>query len=64
MTASVGDWIIIGVAGEIYPCREDIFNETYEILGEKEKYINKIVRRLDYFAMSCFWLVMIPIIAD
>ena len=30
MTAYVGDWIIKGVKGEIYPCREDIFEETYE----------------------------------
>lgn len=25
-----GDFIIIGVKGEHYPCREDIFRETYE----------------------------------
>lgn len=30
MTAEVGDWIIKGVAGEIYPCKSDIFAETYE----------------------------------
>jgi hypothetical protein len=30
MRASVGDWIIKGVAGEIYPCRDDIFLATYE----------------------------------
>lgn len=30
MTASVGDWIIKGVAGEFYPCRDDIFAATYE----------------------------------
>lgn len=28
--ASVGDWIIRGVAGEIYPCKPDIFAATYE----------------------------------
>jgi hypothetical protein len=27
---SVGDWIIKGVKGEFYPCRNDIFLETYE----------------------------------
>ena len=26
----VGDWIITGVKGEHYPCKSDIFNETYE----------------------------------
>ena len=30
MTAMPGDWIITGVAGEIYPCKPDIFEETYE----------------------------------
>lgn len=30
MKASVGDWIIRGVAGEFYPCKPDIFAETYE----------------------------------
>mgnify|MGYP001577226084 CR=1 FL=1 len=30
MTASVGDWIIRGVMGEIYPCKDDIFRMTYE----------------------------------
>lgn len=30
MRASPGDWIIRGVAGEIYPCKPDIFAKTYE----------------------------------
>lgn len=25
-----GDWIITGVKGEFYPCRDDIFRMTYE----------------------------------
>lgn len=28
--ASVGDFIIKGVAGEFYPCKPDIFDKTYE----------------------------------
>ncbi len=28
--ADVGDWIIQGVKGEIYPCKPDIFDLTYE----------------------------------
>lgn len=28
--ARAGDWIITGVKGERYPCRDDIFRETYE----------------------------------
>lgn len=30
MTADRGDWIIRGVKGEIYPCKPDIFEATYE----------------------------------
>lgn len=30
MHASVGDYIITGVRGEQYPCKPDIFLETYE----------------------------------
>jgi hypothetical protein len=30
MNANVGDWIIQGVKGELYPCKPDIFAATYE----------------------------------
>ena len=30
MEASPGDWIIRGVKGELYPCKPDIFEMTYE----------------------------------
>ena len=30
MRADLGDWIIKGVKGELYPCKPDIFTETYE----------------------------------
>lgn len=30
MTASPGDWVIKGVSGEFYPCKPDIFAQTYE----------------------------------
>ena len=29
-TARVGWWIIKGVQGEFYPCKPDIFEQTYE----------------------------------
>jgi hypothetical protein len=29
-TVCVGDWIITGVKGERYPCKPDIFEQTYE----------------------------------
>ncbi|MHC6175446.1 hypothetical protein [Glutamicibacter sp. X7] len=31
MTADPGDWIIRGVQGEFYPCKPDIFEQTYEV---------------------------------
>lgn len=30
MFANVGDYIIKGVQGEFYPCKPDIFEESYE----------------------------------
>ena len=30
MTARDGDYIIKGIKGEFYPCKKDIFEETYE----------------------------------
>lgn len=30
MTASPGDYVIRGVRGEFYPCKPDIFVQTYE----------------------------------
>lgn len=30
MRANIGDYIIKGVKGEIYPCKPDIFSATYE----------------------------------
>lgn len=33
MTAEPGDWIICGVKGELYPCKPDIFEATYEAVS-------------------------------
>jgi len=30
MTAITNDWIIKGIKGEFYPCKPDIFEQTYE----------------------------------
>ena len=30
MNADIGDWIIKGVKGEFYPCKDEIFKLTYE----------------------------------
>ena len=33
MRAKLGDYIIRGVNGELYPCKSDIFEKTYEKEG-------------------------------
>nr|DAG70187.1 MAG TPA: PGDYG protein [Caudoviricetes sp.] len=33
MTAQKGDWIIRGIKGEIYPCKDEIFRETYDFVN-------------------------------
>lgn len=33
MIARPGDWIITGVEGEKYPCKNEIFKKTYEPAG-------------------------------
>ena len=35
MQAQAGDWVIQGVKGELYPCKDDIFRETYEPVGKE-----------------------------
>ena len=36
MTTQHGDWIIKGVKGEFYPCKDDIFEATYELVVDDE----------------------------
>jgi hypothetical protein len=33
-TATEGDWIIKGIKGEFYPCKNDVFEKTYELVNE------------------------------
>lgn len=30
VAARAGDWVIRGIVGEFYPCRDDVFQATYE----------------------------------
>lgn len=32
--AQKGDWIIKGIKGEFYPCKPDIFEQTYERIDD------------------------------
>ena len=34
--AEIGDWIIKGTQGEFYPCKPDIFAQTYESVEEEK----------------------------
>lgn len=34
-TAQPSDWIIRGVQGELYPCKPDIFEATYDVVVNK-----------------------------
>ena len=34
MYADFGDYIILGVKGEVYPCKPEIFEKTYEAVDE------------------------------
>lgn len=34
--ATEGDWIIKGVQGEFYPCKPDIFEQTYEEVTDEK----------------------------
>lgn len=33
ISGKAGDYLMIGVEGERYPCKEQIFEKTYEVLG-------------------------------
>jgi len=37
MNVSPGDWIITGVEGERYCCKDSIFKKTYERVNQEEK---------------------------
>lgn len=32
MKGKKGDWLMVGVDGEMYPCDADIFRKTYDII--------------------------------
>ena len=36
MSANNGDMIIKGIKGEIYPCKKDIFDDSYDVVEDNE----------------------------
>ena len=37
MSYEAGDWIIIGIRGERYPCKREIFEESYEEAPQRKE---------------------------
>lgn len=37
MKVTDGDFIIKGIKGEFYPCKPDIFEQTYELVTDEQK---------------------------
>ncbi len=35
MKGQPGDWLMVGVHGEMYPCAQDIFKKTYDLINEE-----------------------------
>ncbi|MDY4081167.1 MAG: hypothetical protein SOY97_06015 [Candidatus Metalachnospira sp.] len=44
---SVGDYIIRGVKGELYPCKPDIFNATYEEITDHSSENTDMLKRME-----------------
>ena len=57
LKVSAGDWIIRGVKGEFYPCKPDIFAETYEPLEAREG--SEDTARLDWLESTRDWALPI-----
>lgn len=67
MKASVGDYIIKGVKGEFYPCKPDVFEQTYDCvdtpLDRMYREIDELVDRfakLDAFMKTDKFLALSP----
>lgn len=35
LQGKAGDWLMIGVEGELYPCDAQVFEKTYTIIGQE-----------------------------
>jgi hypothetical protein len=60
MTAYPGDWIIRGIKGEVYPCKADIFEATYESANPPENApVHRAVKASEapLSRLRCNWLL-------
>lgn len=44
MNASKNDWIIKGINGEFYPCKPDIFENTYDSVDVTESFLDRVIK--------------------
>lgn len=51
--ANVGDYIIKGVKGELYPCKPDIFEMTYEAVEERKECESENKEKLNKILIRC-----------
>lgn len=51
MRANIGDWIIKGIKGEFYPCKADIFEQTYEAVERLA--LSTVEESSDYDEYEC-----------
>lgn len=45
MVGQAGDWLITGVNGEKYPCKDEIFKKTYEPVEENSQKALETIER-------------------
>jgi hypothetical protein len=43
--ATIGDFIIKGIKGEFYPCKEEIFNLSYDLVEEEQKILSSFFQK-------------------
>lgn len=41
MTVGIGDYMIRGVQGEFYPCKSDVFEQTYELIEGDDEHVQR-----------------------
>lgn len=47
MIGNPGDWLITGVNGEQYPCKDDVFRKTYEPADDAATMMFKVGMELE-----------------
>lgn len=50
MTANFDDWLILGIKGELYPCKPDVFELTYQRVGTQSSTPKRNISALEELA--------------